>query len=97
MTAIGKKWDKLKDKAKAPIKFVIETVLNRPHRSVQQDRGRGRARQDRRPGAPPRIPRRRLDRAGVDHPAGIVHADEFVIRKESRARIERDAPGLSTS
>ena len=27
-------------------------------------------------------------------PAGIVHADEFVIRKESRARIERDAPGL---
>lgn len=27
-------------------------------------------------------------------PAGIVHADEFVIRKESRQRIERQAPGL---
>lgn len=30
-------------------------------------------------------------------PAGIVHADEFVIRKESRARIERDHPGLLDS
>lgn len=27
-------------------------------------------------------------------PAGIVHADEFVIRKESRQRIEAKAPGL---
>ena len=30
-------------------------------------------------------------------PAGIVHADEFVIRKESRGRIERDHPGLLDS
>jgi hypothetical protein len=27
-------------------------------------------------------------------PAGVVHADEFVIRKESRRRLERQAPGL---
>ncbi|GIF08651.1 phage tail tape measure protein [Actinoplanes siamensis] len=27
-------------------------------------------------------------------PAGIVHADEFVIRKESRQKIERENPGL---
>jgi hypothetical protein len=27
-------------------------------------------------------------------PAGVVHADEFVIRKESRRRLENQAPGL---
>jgi hypothetical protein len=31
---------------------------------------------------------------GKYEPAGIVHADEFVIRKESRHKIERQAPGL---
>ncbi|MFG1659087.1 phage tail tape measure protein [Micromonospora chersina] len=31
---------------------------------------------------------------GKYEPAGVVHADEFVIRKESRGRIEREHPGL---
>ncbi|WP_435589666.1 phage tail tape measure protein [Micromonospora aurantiaca (nom. illeg.)] len=31
---------------------------------------------------------------GKYEPAGIVHADEFVIRKESRGKIEREHPGL---
>jgi TP901 family phage tail tape measure protein len=30
-------------------------------------------------------------------PAGIVHADEFVIRKDSRMKIEEQAPGLLTT
>ncbi|MEV7267054.1 phage tail tape measure protein [Micromonospora aurantiaca] len=31
---------------------------------------------------------------GKYEPAGIVHADEFVVRKESRQKIEAQAPGL---
>ncbi|MEU4367558.1 phage tail tape measure protein [Micromonospora chersina] len=31
---------------------------------------------------------------GKYEPAGVVHADEYVIRKESRGRIEREHPGL---
>ncbi|HEY9414677.1 MAG TPA: phage tail tape measure protein [Pseudonocardia sp.] len=31
---------------------------------------------------------------GKYDPAGIVHADEFVVRKESRQKIEQQAPGL---
>jgi hypothetical protein len=31
---------------------------------------------------------------GKHDPAGVVHADEFVIKKESRRRIEQRAPGL---
>lgn len=85
-------WSELKGATKAPVRFIIETVMNNglfkaigkipglkaPHIDLPKGWATGGWTG---PG----------DRM---QPAGIVHADEFVIRKDSRRRIERAAPGL---
>jgi hypothetical protein len=97
VSAIGHIWDGLKDKAKAPIRFVIETVLNRGlidgfNLIAGVLPGVGKIKH---------IPLPRGFSEGgytgslpVDRVAGVVHGDEFVTRAESRRRIERTHPGL---
>jgi SLT domain-containing protein len=95
---IGQAWDTLKKVVGTPVKWVVDTVINGAlidgYNSLN----------DVWSGAD--IPR--IDTGGIPSfdvggytgpgskytPAGIVHADEFVIRKESRARFERDNPGV---
>lgn len=99
-TSIGKAWDSIKEKAKVPIGFVIDKVYNegilpvwnRLANVVDLDKSK------------------RLkevtwaadsyDTGGYTgpgskyQPAGYVHADEYVIRKQSQRSLRRDAPGL---
>lgn len=95
---IGQAWDTLKKVVGTPVKWVVDTVINGAlidgYNSLN----------DVWSGAD--IPR--IDASGIPSfdvggytgpggkytPAGIVHADEFVIRKESRARFERENPGV---
>lgn len=95
---IGQAWDTLKKVVGTPVKWVVDTVINGAlidgYNSLN----------DVWSGAD--IPR--IDTGGIPSfdvggytgpgskytPAGIVHADEFVIRKESRARFERENPGV---
>lgn len=103
---ITKVWEKLKGIAAKPIHFVINDVLNEglikgfnelknliPFMSEDSDIG-----------AIP-IPSKLKEAAGFADggwtgpggrldPAGIVHADEFVVRKAARGRFERENPGL---
>ncbi len=93
--AIGRAWDALKDKAKAPIRFVVETVINKGLIGAFNKIA----------GIIPGV--NRLPNVSVGFakggwtgpgpkmkPAGVVHADEYVINKASRRRIEQDSPGL---
>lgn len=95
---IGQAWDTLKKVVGTPVKWVVDTVINGAlidgYNSLN----------DVWSGAD--IPR--IDTGGIPsfdvggytgpggkyQPAGVVHADEFVIRKESRARFERENPGV---
>lgn len=95
---IGQAWDTLKKVVGTPVKWVVDTVIN----GALIDGYNGL--NDVWSGAD--IPR--IDTSGIPSfdvggytgpggkytPAGIVHADEFVIRKESRARFEKDNPGV---
>lgn len=94
----GRELDSLRGLAARPIKFVVETVMNdgiiKAYNSVAADIFRL-----------PRIPNIPLgplagwDRGGWTgpghrlQPAGIVHADEFVVQKSSRRRLEGQRPG----
>ncbi|MGQ3382981.1 peptidoglycan DD-metalloendopeptidase family protein [Glutamicibacter sp. TV12E] len=92
-------WDTLKDIAKAPVKFMVDTVINKglidsfnkvadfikigklDHVKLPEGFAEG-------------------GWTGPGHKyqeAGIVHADEFVVKKSSRRRIERRAPGFLDS
>src|SRR5699024_4119038 len=86
--AVGKAFDQLKDKAKEPVRFVIETVLNngliKGANKVASVVGLG-------DNWIPTVPLPRGFASGgwtgpgsMFQPAGIVHADEFVINKASR-------------
>jgi phage-related protein len=97
VTAIGRAWDGLKEKAKAPVRFVVNTVLengilaafrkiaglvgmNTGNFHVSLPRGFHSGGYT---GPGPKL-----------MPAGIVHADEFVISKSARRSIEAQQPGL---
>lgn len=95
---IGQAWDTLKKVVGTPVKWVVDTVINGAlidgYNSLN----------DVWSGADiPRINTGDIPSfdvggytgpGGKYTPAGIVHADEFVIRKESRARFERENPGV---
>lgn len=95
---IGQAWDTLKKVVGTPVKWVVDTVINGALIDGYNKLN------DVWSGAD--IPR--IDTGGIPsfdvggytgpggkyQPAGIVHADEFVIRKESRARFERENPGV---
>ena len=94
--SIKKAWDAVRDTAKKPIKFVIEDIFRdgivSKYNTVAKTFGVGEIDKSKftvgwstggwtGPGA-------KYD------PAGIVHADEYVIRKESQRSLRAAAPGL---
>ena len=89
-------WDSIKKFAKKPIKFVVDTVINKGLIGAF-NKVAGWI-----PGVdkldPVKIPgfaRGGWTGAGSKYQeAGVVHADEFVIRKESQRDLARKAPGL---
>ena len=97
VSAIKRAWDKLKSVARSPVKFVIQKVINDGLiGTFNKVAGKF-------PGAPTLAPvglPRGFARGGWTGPgarltpAGIVHADEFVIKKSSRRRFEAQNPGL---
>lgn len=91
--AIGNAFDKIKNAAKAPIKFVIDTVWNNGIVALA----------DHIPGVNAsgwKINTSGWAKGGYTgpggkyQPAGIVHRDEFVIRKEARKALESAFPGM---
>ncbi len=93
--AIGKFWNGIVDVVKKPVKWVLQTVVNdgfiRNFNNLAGTFNIG------------KIPEINLSgwatggytgRGGKYEPAGIVHRDEFVIRKEARQRFERENPGV---
>ena len=89
--AIKDIWDELRDAAAAPAKFVIETVYNNGIRKmIGALPGVG---------TPREISVNGFSRGGWTGPggrmtpAGVVHADEFVVSKRARRLLEGDRPG----
>lgn len=94
--AIERIWSGLKSVAKSPVKFVVETVLNKGlignFNKLAEKVGIG------------KLPDVKLPQGfavggwtgpgGRLDPAGVVHADEFVVRKWARRRFERENPGV---
>jgi hypothetical protein len=90
VAAIGRFWARLRDIAMRPVRFIVNTVYNEGiRRVVNAIPGVGDI---------PKINGFReggwTGPGGERDPAGVVHADEFVIRKRARRRIERERPGL---
>lgn len=93
--AIGKAWDKVKSVAKKPVKFVVDTVINKGiiggFNKIASKFGVDEIKEMKLPSG--------FDGGGYTgpgakmKPAGVVHADEFVVRKAARKRIEQSAPG----
>lgn len=89
-------WNKLEGVAKKPIRFVVNTVINKgligAFNKLAGAFGTSKMSEVSLP--------RGFDRGGwtgpgaADQPAGVVHADEFVISKAARRSIERKHPGL---
>lgn len=89
--AIGKAWDGVKNVAKKPVKFVISTVINSGIiKSFNKLAGKFGVKKI----AYAKLPKG-FDSGGWTgpgrklQPAGIVHADEFVIRKAAQRKITR--------
>lgn len=96
--AIGKAWDEIKNRAKTPIGFVIDNVYNKGIMPVWNKLADA-VKLD------TRLTEVTWAKDGYDtggytgpgskyQPAGIVHADEFVIKKSSQRSLRREAPGL---
>ena len=95
-SAIGRAWSKVEGAVKAPIRYVIGTVLNQGLLAAFNKIAKFVDTDPIKPiGLPAGFssggftgPGRKYD------PAGIVHAGEWVVPKESTTRIMREAPGL---
>ena len=93
---VKKAWEKVKETAKAPVKFVVEKIVRdgivKKYNEVAGTFG------------VPKIDTKKFTVGwssggytgpGAKYaPAGVVHADEYVIRKESQNSLRRAAPGL---
>lgn len=92
-------WDGVKEAAKAPVKFVVQTVVNDGLiKNFNSIAGKFGVSEIKPVSLPAGFSSGGYTGAGRKYqPAGIVHADEFVIRKESQRSIERHAPGLLSS
>ncbi len=88
-------WDKLRSIAMKPVKFVVDTIYNNGIRALVGNVF-GWLKKD---NPLPRIDTKGWASGGWTgpgskyKPAGIVHADEYVVNKASRRRIERNNPG----
>lgn len=95
---IARIWDGLKKAASDPVKFVIETVINKGIIKGWNDLVSLLKLDDKLKVTPISVPGFATGGwtgPGAKYaPAGVVHADEFVVRKESRQRIEQSNPGL---
>lgn len=89
--AIGKAWDKVRDVAKKPVKFVVDTIINKGiidnFNKIAKTFG-----VDEMPGV--KLPKGfatggYTGTGGKYAPAGVVHADEYVLRKEAQNKISR--------
>jgi tape measure domain-containing protein len=93
--AIGNAWDKVKAVAKKPIKFVIETVINKGIIDKFRDVGKFFNMKDKDLPKHVSLPKG-FDTGGYTgpgrkyKPAGIVHADEYVLRKEAQRKLSRN-------
>jgi len=95
--AIKKIWETIKDIAGKPVEFMIETVYNNGIRGLVNGLIDGL-------GLPfDTLPKLAFEGfasggwtgpGGKYDPAGVVHADEYVVNKASRRRVERERPGL---
>lgn len=92
--AIGKAWDKVKEVAKKPIKFVIETVINKGIIDKFRDVGEFFKMKDKDLPNHVSLPKG-FDTGGYTgagrkyQPAGVVHADEYVLRKQAQRKLSR--------
>ncbi|WP_165788116.1 peptidoglycan DD-metalloendopeptidase family protein [Arthrobacter glacialis] len=93
-------WDKLLDIAKAPVRFIIDTVINGGLIDTFNKVAKmlpGITELDH-VAKPAGFAEGGWTGPGSKYqPAGVVHADEFVVNKASRRGIERRAPGLLDS
>lgn len=92
--AIGKAWDMVKEVAKKPIKFVIETVINKGIIDKFRDVGTFFKMKDKDLPKHVALPKG-FDTGGYTgpgrkyQPAGVVHADEYVLRKQAQRKLTR--------
>lgn len=95
---IARIWDGLKKAASDPVKFVIDTVINNGIIKGWNDLVGLLKLDDKLKVTPISVPGFATGGwtgpGGKYQPAGVVHADEFVVSKESRQRFERSNPGL---
>lgn len=93
--AIGKAWDMVKEVAKTPIKFVIETVINKGIIDKFRDVGSFFKMKDSDLPTHVKLPKG-FDTGGYTgpgrkyQPAGVVHADEYVLRKQAQRKLSRN-------
>jgi SLT domain-containing protein len=98
-------WQGLQDVAKAPVKFVIDTVINKGLIGAFNNVAKF---VDPKGAIVKQLPPVDIKSLGFSaggwtgpgskyQPAGVVHADEFVIRKESQRDLSKKAPGLLDS
>ena len=90
--AIGEAWDKVREVAKKPVKFVVETVINKGiidnFNKIASVFG---VDEIDKVSLPKGFATGGYTGPGSKYkPAGIVHADEYVIRKESQQKISRN-------
>ena len=93
--AIGKAWDKVKSVAKKPVKFVIETVINKGIIDKFREVGKFFKMKDKDLPTHVSLPKGfatgGYTGAGRKYkPAGVVHADEYVLRKEAQRKLSRN-------
>ena len=92
VNGIGKTWDGIRDKVTAPVRYVVNNII-RDKLVAAWNAVASKL-------SLPAFSFAGFARGGWTgpgsrlQPAGVVHADEFVIKKSSRRRIERERPGL---
>lgn len=92
VSGIGKTWDGIRDKVTAPVRYVVNNII-RDKLVAAWNAVASKL-------SLPAFSFAGFARGGWTgpgsrlQPAGVVHADEFVIKKSSRRRIERERPGL---
>lgn len=95
--AIDKAWSGLTKVAKAPVKFIINTVYNKGIVGTFNKIAKtiGSKAELKEIGLPKGFAHGGYTGPGTKYqPAGVVHADEFVVRKESQRDLRRKAPGF---
>lgn len=90
-------WDKIRDTAKAPVKFLVETIIRDGIIKKYNDVANGVFGLDKIDTGKFTVGWSSGGYTGPGskyQPAGVVHADEYVIRKESQNSLRRAAPGF---